>query len=373
MKRVWWWVVTLLALAAGALVLAYQQRNFAGMLIGLSLVLVAVSVSCKPLRNTLTVMVSLVLALALAEFALGFQQEDLLQVQMDANYWSRSDLGSSPSPGRHHARKATTAGEVIYDVDYMIGADGFRVTPGANSSSPMRVNLFGCSFMFGEGLSDNETLPAYLSKQLPDAQVKNFGIHGYGMHQALAIMESQRDTTGKVNFVLTAPWHAERSACVPSYALGSPRFRLLADGKVERDGVCGGISYYPLARVLSLSRVYNLVKRAMESRQGQDPQIELYLALLRRIAELSEGRHQQLVIGFVKAEENWFKGTYSNEKIFQRLKAMNIELIDVTLADKAEDIAELYLLNKLDGHPSAAANDARAKLVAGTIKTGLDK
>ena len=368
MKRNLRWSLVFSVLAAGGLVVAYEQRSFGGMLLGLSPILIAASVLFKRLRSVLTVTISLVVAVALAEFVLGLGQQELVQLQLDADYWSRNDLGTVPSPGRHKARKETAAGEVVYDVVYTIGDDSFRVTPGANSSRPLRVNFLGCSVTFGDGLNDDQTLPAYVNQKLSNVQVKNFGIHGFGMHQVLAILESKRDTSGQVNFLLTAPWHAERSACIPSFALGSPKFRLQTDGSVERDGVCGGIAYYPLARVLSFSRVYSLIKVALQP--PQDVQIDLYLALIQRIGELSKIRHQQLIIGFVKAEENWFAGRYNNELIVQRLKGMNVEVIDVTLADKAEATAAKYILSRFDTHPTAAANEARATLVADAIRRG---
>jgi hypothetical protein len=51
--------------------------------------------------------------------------------------------------------------EVIFDVVYTISAHGFRVTPGAGgtSGSAGRVLFFGCSYTFGEGVEDDQTLP----------------------------------------------------------------------------------------------------------------------------------------------------------------------------------------------------------------------
>jgi hypothetical protein len=373
MKRSLMWSMALLALAAGITATAYAQRSFGGMLVGLALVLAVVSVLLKPLRNLMTITISLVLGLALTEFALGLVQQGALQARLDANYWSRTDIGSIPSPGQHASLKVTPGGEVIYDVKYTIGDDGFRVTPNNSAISAKRINFLGCSATFGEGLNDQETLPAFVKRELGDVQVKNFGVHGYGMHQALAILESPRDTSGQVNFILTAPWHAERSACVPSFALGSPRYELQADGSVVRNGVCGGISYYPLARVLSLSRIYGLVKGAMQSRQSQDAQINLYLALIQRISELSRTRHQALLIGYLKADDHWFTGSFNNEKIVEKFKTMNIEVIDVTLADKSENVPAKYSLHKLDEHPTALANETRAALVANALKRDLTK
>ena len=147
----------------------------------------------------------------------------------------------------------------------------------------------------------------------------------------------------------------------------------MADGGVQRDGVCGGIAYYPAARLLSLSRVYSLVKQAVQSREGQDAQIELYLALIQRMAELSRSRQQTLMIGFMRTEAKWFTGSFSNEKIVQRLQAMPVEVIDLTLSEKPEDSPEKYRLHKLDAHPTALANEDRAALVVDRIREVLTR
>jgi hypothetical protein len=62
-------------------------------------------------------------------------------------------------------------------------AEGHRVTPGfvAAAGTPLRVHLVGDSQVFGWGLSDDETLPARLQRQLgPGVQVVNHGVPGFG-------------------------------------------------------------------------------------------------------------------------------------------------------------------------------------------------
>ena len=49
--------------------------------------------------------------------------------------------------------------------------------------------LFGCSFVFSNGLPDNETLQFYLSKELPNLELVNYGVHGYGPQQLLRVLE----------------------------------------------------------------------------------------------------------------------------------------------------------------------------------------
>lgn len=77
--------------------------------------------------------------------------------------------------------------EVIYDVRYNINQYGNRYTPG--SSLPGKAVLFlGDSFTFGEGIHDHQTFPYYFQKT-SGIQAINAGMHGYGPHQVLRILE----------------------------------------------------------------------------------------------------------------------------------------------------------------------------------------
>jgi len=357
------------ALAACLAWWGYSARHFGGLVLALCVVLACLAVAWPCWRGGLTALTSLLVGMALVEFGLGWLQRDAAATHFDPqsdyvqHYWAHTDIGALPRPGQHSTRKLTASGEVIYDARYTIGDDGFRVTPRPEVVPLRRVNVMGCSVAFGEGLNDDQTLAYQTQKRLPGTQFKSFAIHGYGMHQALAILESERDTRGQVNLLLTAPWHAERSACVPAFALGSPRYRLSDDGSVVRDGVCGGIGYYPLSRLVSLSRVYTLVKSVHAQRQGQDPQIDLYLGLVRRIVALSKARGQTALIAYMRAQENWFTGQYDNAKIMAALQAMGVEVVDVTLAPRVEEVDPSFHLHPLDEHPSAKANEASAALL----------
>ncbi|MEY2953232.1 MAG: hypothetical protein RLZZ401_1319, partial [Pseudomonadota bacterium] len=70
MKRVFAGFIGLIVLAAAATVLAYVQRSFGGLLVGLALGLAALCVLARPARPALTLLISLLLGLALVEFAL---------------------------------------------------------------------------------------------------------------------------------------------------------------------------------------------------------------------------------------------------------------------------------------------------------------
>jgi hypothetical protein len=280
-----------------------------------------------------------------------------------------SDLGELPAPGVYAAQQVTLAGETIFDATYTVGADGFRLTPPAADADADagRVNLFGGSYAFGHGLEDDETLAFYLGRAL-DAEVRNFGINGGGPHEALAILESDRETDGLVNVLLTAPWHAERIACGRPWSGGSPRYRLVEDSLV-RDGVCPEGGAEPLQRTLRQSMVFDVAERAFNVLRRESiaaAELDLYVAVIERIAELSRERGQAFVIAYIGADS--VQGVLlDNAALMRRLATTSATVVDVSLAASAEAVSPEYYLHELDKHPTALANEHRAQLLAPVI------
>ena len=100
------------------------------------------------------------------------------------------DLGvvSPPDTTVTHIKKAD--GKVLFDVTYTYDSNGMRVTPFADSTAHSRyAQFYGCSFIFGWGLNDTETLPYYFSRDNPEYRSYNFAESGYGPQQMLALLE----------------------------------------------------------------------------------------------------------------------------------------------------------------------------------------
>jgi len=64
---------------------------------------------------------------------------------------------------------------------------GRRIVPehSENREKKFFALFFGCSYTFGEGLQDNETLPFYYSLFQPSVKPYNYGLSGYGPQQML--------------------------------------------------------------------------------------------------------------------------------------------------------------------------------------------
>src|SRR5574341_214630 len=58
-------------------------------------------------------------------------------------------------------------------------------------SKKVRILILGDSFTFGVGVSDNETYSYYLEEMLPNVEVINMGVHGYGHDQMLILFKEE--------------------------------------------------------------------------------------------------------------------------------------------------------------------------------------
>ena len=61
----------------------------------------------------------------------------------------------------------------------------------ARDKKKLRILFLGDSFTFGDEVDDNETYPYYLQQMLPNTEVINLGVHGYGHDQMLIYLKEE--------------------------------------------------------------------------------------------------------------------------------------------------------------------------------------
>jgi hypothetical protein len=72
-----------------------------------------------------------------------------------------------------------------------VGLRGLREIPLEKPGDHPRVLVVGDSFTFGDEVRDEETYPYLLDQLLPEAEVVNFGVHGYGHDQILLLLREK--------------------------------------------------------------------------------------------------------------------------------------------------------------------------------------
>ena len=122
------------------------------------------------------------------------------------------------------------------------------------ASEPDKFACFlGCSFTFGKGVQDAETLPAQFQYLNSTYRSYNFGCNGFGPHQVLRQLEtsviseqiSQTTGFGMYLFIedhLRRAAFTLRNATQPIYAM-APRYDLL-DGELRRVDACPSFGCY---------------------------------------------------------------------------------------------------------------------------------
>lgn len=273
-------------------------------------------------------------------------------------------LGFVPREGTYSSKKLTSQNEVIYDVVYNIGKDNFRKS--LFEGKP-RVHIFGGSMTFGEGLNDNETLSHYLSAK-HNLKTKNFGVHGYGTHQALFLIEQlNKSAINGINLILTGSFHVRRSACKVPYSNGSPYYEDKSNFALL-NGNCD-LKENIFEKIFNRSNISKLYYQIF-TRYGKnsDKDISQYLSIMRTIKKETEKNNSILIIAYMAKEINFKNTSYDNDRFFKELSKIPDRIIDVTLGRDLNTIDKKYYIHELDKHASALANEKRADLIAQLIK-----
>lgn len=359
----------IIILSIVVLLIALLLKNFAFLLFGLTLSTMSIAAQFPNKRVTFTPIISFMISITIAEGALNyFSKNPYLEKKsnrLSSYHKNIKGFGYLPTKGEHAFRKVSTSGEIIYDVIYSIGEDGYRKDL---SNKEYDLYIYGGSFTFGEGLNDDETLSSYL---LEDHLInsKNLGVHGFGLNQALYNIENGITSKQGINILLTFPSHALRSSCKPYYSKGTPLYTI-KDGLAILDGSCdkGGF----ITKVIQKSQIYLLIKQAFFNTENiiTDDDIELYLAIIKTIQKETNKNGSKLLVAFiVNFESSLMFSSWTNDSILKSISDISDLTIDVTLSDRREELDNEFYLHNDDMHPSAKANKERARLIAQYLNT----
>lgn len=105
-------------------------------------------------------------------------------------------LGYRPDNNTYCAGKKIFVDTLIYKMSYHLDSSGHRVTPDSLTTKKKFAVFLGCSFTFGDGLNDNETIPFLFSKASKTFKGYNFGYSGYGPNHGL--IKLQHDSLRRI-------------------------------------------------------------------------------------------------------------------------------------------------------------------------------
>ena len=248
---------------------------------------------------------------------------------------------------------------IIYDAVYSTYNNGFRQTKG-NINSEETYIFLGCSFVFGDGLNDDETLPFYFSKKFNfKKNVINCGMHGISINAALNVLNNE------LFLPLINNKNPNIKHCFYSFMCDSlnRNFRYegkCLDGCLYKNNKCyiptkiGKIKYI-FARSYIFRKIFVPIIDEYFYKYYEDYMIES----LKEINKIVEEKYKSRLTIIV-----WDIDKY-NKEFIEKLKQTSLDI--VWLSDKFNLEEDDYRI-KYDHHPTAKANKEIAEILYNHIK-----
>lgn len=302
------------------------------------------------------------------------------QVRNDGSYaaggrffTTDSDLGYVLMPNAQAGSRLVVGDRVVWDVEYTTDEFGRRstVSPASASSDDVAV-FFGCSFLFGEGSEDHQTIPSHFCTFAKHLNAVNYGVPGWGTQHMLALLQSGKlpaRVPGPVSvgiYLYLPEVHEARVVgdmdIVNSFGQGFPCFEIGLSGQILRKG------NFTNARPLT-TLFYNLLgKSHVRARLGlnfprrTDDHYYLTAAVVHESAAIFRDLFPEskfLVVVYPGAEEE--------TRTVQLCRERGIEVLNLRGLFDPRDVAWHHFG---DGHPTPAANALVAEAVAQYLAQG---
>lgn len=275
-------------------------------------------------------------------------------------------LGYAPRKAARVSARRVLDGKTVYDVTYTTDALGRRVSPVAGAEGRARHALFfGCSFAFGEGVEDQETLPSRFGAESPLFRPYNYGFSGYGPQAALCRLEDPAfpagvgETEGLAVYVYLVG-HERRARgslrVVTEWGASMPSDVLDAEDRLVREGsfreahprrmrLYGWLAMSETLRLLGVDLPLRVTERDYETTAR--------IVAAARDAYSRTFRGRFVVVVFPTADRRL--------RVLPHLRRLGVEVVDLS---RLFDPAAPGLCLPGDGHPSPRAYRIVARVLA---------
>ncbi|MFA7693514.1 MAG: hypothetical protein GX117_01020 [Candidatus Hydrogenedentes bacterium] len=268
----------------------------------------------------------------------------------------------------------------IYSVVYNTDEVGRRIVPDSTpiAESNTFLAFFGCSFTFGEGVRDTETLPNQVAQRLPGYRVYNYGVPGYGPQQMFVMIESDYihetipEKKGIVVYTIFYD-HVNRAAgrmnCALMHAGHFPYFQiengaLKRAGNFDTDRVC----LHHMMSLLNKSGFIRYFNIDFPPLQKKDYELtaKLILESKKKLEKQFEAIDFYVLVYPAKPELN-----HSLAPVFHFFKDQNIRVLDFHTLAYSPDIHALH--PRYDMHPTPLLHAQMADLLSDAINNDTEK
>ncbi len=329
--------------------------------------ILSVSTKAKILQYTLLSLFTVCFSLLTLEIFLELRKDDAIRLYDGSTkstmYAPDELLGFVHKSNFSLRMQKIVNDELLYDTIHSTDEHGRRSTP-LNPQATTGIFFFGCSMTDGIGVSDTQEFPYKVAELLgPNYQVYNMAVGGYGTHQFLALLESDRlkSFVNKYQKVLFFFWsfsdHPRRVAGLVEWSMNDPRF-ILTDQGVIQDGNFALQSEFftKLWQTVKKSNLFNTVVLNILKWKHAEMN-ELNDAIILKATQVSKEKyHAPLTIILGPEKPN---------------KAQEYNELGMTTIDLATHIPqwpnEDTSIPK-DGHPTAKGHSLIADVIADFIK-----
>lgn len=285
--------------------------------------------------------------------------------------YADSEIGNRPRPGRWKNEWIYPDGHSPPPVYYSVDSIGRRVIPGQVIDRERPSLMFlGCSFVYGEGLSDEETLPAQAAKMQNAFNVYNYSFHGWGPNNLLRLVRTKPFGTdiskkpGSVAIYIFIDVHLDRvrdsinlSRAFSGWPDALPYYFLDERGELQTHGMLS--QGRPVVELL----YQTLAKSQLLRTLGIDlpPTVtQQHLQLMAAVIEnLKKALNEKM--GGTQFYVAFYPGSQLAKRLIPLLDKKGINSLDYSAVQATAYFAEPEHLP--DGHPSAAMNRFFAKQI----------
>ena len=339
--------------------------------------ILAVWVQQSRLKNVTLIFLSVFACLAIAEILclLLNRPKESYSGEYTASYFRHDvedgefvELGYEPNPGQFSVQKHHGV-HLAYSQQYTITPQRIRETPLPKLAEGCNVVFFGGSFTFGEGVSDYETMPYFFAKEGGGKfNVYNLGFHGYGPHQMLRVLETERLKTivdGPVHLVIYQgiQSHVDRVAGNTFWDHYGPRYTLMPDGTVKYQGPFHGKGFKFFYDLVRHSALYGYIQeRVIQMHAFDHRNIPLYLGVVEQSRRAVERNlHAPFYVLF------WDKGSGDilTDQIVKDFEDNRFRLIKISqIIPDIQANQKTYTLFPYDPHPNPTTHYLIGKYLA---------
>ncbi len=288
---------------------------------------------------------------------------DFVKVEPPGSYQTtHPTLGYITRPGEF---KITLPGPYSFKTTYL--ANGLRITHPLNTYSEKRkkeIWIFGCSLTQGWTINDEETYPWLLREKLPDYEVVNFGVIGYGTMQSLiqlreALAKGARPALAILSYAsfhdvrntLPRTWMKLRLTAGPGPAFGRVRLPYARWSKDRTPEILYQPFEYRPEFLLRHSALANFLDDTYNQHLEKTYHSrEVTQALIDEFSSLCKANGIEFVLAGISSDRD-------TQAMLEHFNKAGIETIDISVDLSRKENTNL----PYDSHPSAIANKEYAR------------